>query len=86
MQISVKNREKNRELTKIELINLGGGGQPKVYVFFKGGSQKCTFVDKGEGGVKNAQKCVYVFYGCPLRVIRLDFGASNRTLVRATAT
>ena len=64
MQIFVKNRGKNREHTKIELMNLGGPS--KVYVFFEGGSQKCTFVDKGEGGVKNAQKCVYVFYGCPL--------------------
>ena len=24
------------------------------------------FVDKGGGGVKNRQKCVYVFYGRPL--------------------
>ena len=37
-----------------------GGGQSKVYFVDKGG---------GDGGVKNAQKCVYVFYGCPLRVI-----------------
>ena len=33
--------------------NLRMGGQSKVYVFFRGGCQKCMFVDKGEGGVKN---------------------------------
>ena len=63
-------------LTKIELTNLGGGVNQKwdllksmAYVFFRGGSQKCMFVEKGGGGVKNAQKCVYVIYGCPLRYL-----------------
>ena len=52
-----------------DFLNSGGRGygQSKVYVLFRGSSSKVYFVDKGGGGVKNRQKCVYVFYGRPLK-------------------
>ena len=46
----MKNRGKIREHTKIELMN-GRRGQSDVYVFSKGSSQKCAFVDKGNKNV-----------------------------------
>ena len=65
MQIFVKNRGKNREHTKIELMNLEGG-QSKVYVFFEGGSQKFTFVDKGGGrDQKYSKMCVRLLWMPP---------------------
>ena len=45
-------------------MNSGGVCQ-KCTPFIRGVCQLCAFVDKGGGGVKNVQKCVYVFYGCP---------------------
>ena len=66
VQILRNNRGKisrSRKNRIFDFLNSGGGsGQSKVYVFFRGGSPKVYFVDKGEGG----QKCVYVFYGRPL--------------------
>ena len=50
---------------------LGGGVKLKVYVFFRGGSQKCTFVDKGEGGFKNAQKL------CAVRLLWMAPNVNN---------
>ena len=45
-----------------------GGFNQKFTSFLDGGSQKLTFVDKGEGlrRGQNAQKCVCVLYGWPL--------------------
>ena len=39
-------------------MNLEGGESIKSVRLFLRGSKKCTFVDKGEGGVKNV--CMYV--------------------------
>ena len=74
MQILRNNRGKisrSRKNRIFDVLNSGEGGlgQSKVYVFFRGGgSSKVYFVDKGGRGrgVKNLQKCVYVFYGRPL--------------------
>ena len=48
----------------------------KLNLWMGGVNQKCTFVDKGEGGVKNAQKCVFVFYGCP----QICLNRTNKTI------
>ena len=51
-QIFVKNWEKNCELTKIELMNLWGADQLKVYVFLEGGSQIVRLLTRGREGQK----------------------------------
>ena len=43
---------------------VNSGGSVKCERISRGGSSKVYFVDKGEG-IKNRQKCVYVFYGRP---------------------
>ena len=42
-----------------------GGGMPKVDYIFRGVCQKCTFVDKGGGGVKNLEKVMTSFMNGP---------------------
>ena len=51
------------------IICIEGGGIHKCLCGFVGGVAKCPCLStRGEGGVKNGPKSVYVVYGSPLKV------------------
>ena len=49
---------------------------PKVDYIFRGVCQKCTFVDKGGGGVKNLEKVMTSFMNGPKVGFVENFGHS----------